>query len=345
MGAVALGLALVGVPLERVGDALADAAVGPTALVAGCFVAGMGLRALRQRELSGGHGRLRAHLSVVCVGFLAIVTVPARLGELVRPVLLRERAGLTLGHGLAVVLLERVLDLCAALVLVAVGAGAVRLADHGVSAAVVELARTAWLALPMVALGLLLLPLAGPRVLATLAPLERRRPGSVLARLGQALRGLLRTALEGVVGLSPVRWATAVGLTAVIWLTNAAMVVAAAWAVGVQDLVGLREAAGVMGLTLFGGALPAPPGQLGTLDAVLRWGLALYGVSGDAAGPGEGTAALGAAGVAAAVLLHWWPMLFQVLLGAGFLVRDGLSLSTLRADVRALRRQVAAGTS
>ena len=56
-------------------------------------------------------------LLVLCIGFFFINTLPARLGELTRPILIKERENLPLSSGLAMVFTERLLDLMSAFIL------------------------------------------------------------------------------------------------------------------------------------------------------------------------------------------------------------------------------------
>jgi uncharacterized protein (TIRG00374 family) len=48
--------------------------------------------------------------AVTSVGFLAIVSIPARLGELARPYLITKKSGVTMGSALGTVFIERVCD-------------------------------------------------------------------------------------------------------------------------------------------------------------------------------------------------------------------------------------------
>jgi uncharacterized protein (TIRG00374 family) len=48
--------------------------------------------------------------SVTCVGFLAIASIPARIGELARPYLISKRSSIKMSSALGTILVERVLD-------------------------------------------------------------------------------------------------------------------------------------------------------------------------------------------------------------------------------------------
>ena len=119
-GALFLGLAFWGVPLEDLKGALSQ--VQPLYLlpIALIFMIQQSLRAWRQMIL------LRAiapeatwwrSMAVLCIAFFCINTLPARIGEFVRPYLFLEKEGIPLGAGFGIVFAERVIDLIAVLIL------------------------------------------------------------------------------------------------------------------------------------------------------------------------------------------------------------------------------------
>jgi uncharacterized protein (TIRG00374 family) len=48
--------------------------------------------------------------SVTCVGFFAIVAIPARLGELARPILITQKSGIRMSAALGTIVVERIFD-------------------------------------------------------------------------------------------------------------------------------------------------------------------------------------------------------------------------------------------
>ncbi|MEC7948576.1 MAG: lysylphosphatidylglycerol synthase transmembrane domain-containing protein, partial [Myxococcota bacterium] len=122
LGGLALAIALWGVPLAAVADALARADLIWLVPPAIMFLLQQVIRAGRQAlilQAQAPDHRFRTSLSVLCISFLFINTLPARLGEVVRPLLLLEREGIPVGAGFAAVFLERAIDLCAMLVMIA----------------------------------------------------------------------------------------------------------------------------------------------------------------------------------------------------------------------------------
>ncbi len=353
IGAAALTLALWGVPLREVGAAISGADPAILALTAGLFLLQQVIRAWRQAViLRAGHPglSLRTSLSVLCVSFFVINSLPARLGELARPLLLAERAGVPIGGGLALLVVERVIDLCAMCAMLAalpllVPAGVLDLQVGEVHLELHALARTAgMIALPSALVGLLLgLRLAAP----AWAALGPRLPTA--GRAGRLAAPLRRVGADFAAAASalasPRRLAAVLGLTALTWTTTAAMYPLLAVAFGVDDRVGLAEGFGLLGVVMASLALPAAPGFAGTYEAFLRAGLGLFGVGGPAP---TGAAGLSgdAVALAYALTMHWWVHLVQAASAVYFLVVDRISpRRLLDALARALTGDAAGDTA
>lgn len=334
---LALALALWGVPLDEVGAAIASARWPGLFAVAAIFLGQQGLRALRQKlilDAAAAPLPYRDHLSILCVGFLAINTLPGRIGEVVRPLLLLERHGLPMGAGFALVFVERSLDLFATLCMIAAAAtllppppGLLDLAP-GSAEAIQAARRVAWLALPALVLGFGAVLLGGRRALSLLLPLINRGPARWSSLLGRLI-GFVQNFLDGLQGLRrPALLVQVLGLTAFTWVASIWMFPLAAWSFGFGSLIGYAEGVGLLAVSMLGGVIPGAPGGVGTYEAALRGGLMLYGVSGPQSVP-EGVASLDAAAVAFALTLHWWVYLVQASTAIWFLVVD-------RIDPRAL---------
>lgn len=341
VGVVALGIALWGVPLAEVGTALGNARWGWLLAVAGVFQWQQLMRAWRQtlivRAVRPG-STYRTNLSVLCVSFLAINTVPGRVGEVVRPLLLLQREQLPLGVGFALVFVERVLDLCATFAMLGLVAFVFPPPTHVFTLGQVQvdwlsLARgAAATVLPAVLLALLALVLWGQRLVGALAPLAGRGPPAWRRglRLGLGFAGTFVQGLQAV--RSPSRLAAVVGLTVVTWAVSIWMYPMAAHAFGIGPLLGYGEGVAVLAVSMLGGIAPAPPGQAGTYEAFVRGGLALHGIVGPGPTPQGIAPSLDAAAVALALTMHWWIMLVQASTALYFLAVD-------RLDLRALVRQ------
>jgi uncharacterized protein (TIRG00374 family) len=334
VGGLFLGLALWGVPLAALRDAFARMHWVYGLHLAAVVLVQYALRAARQqvmlRPVAPALG-FRDHLAIVAVGFFCVNVFPARLGEAVRPLLFAERAGVPLGAGFALVLVERVLDLTALLLCLLGALAWVELPDRtieiaGRSLVAADLVRSGVSAvLVPVLVALLGLAVLGPAALRlgerVARALEARIAAPLLHRL---LRGLLRFGaafVEGLHGLrSPARLSAVVGLTALLFVSMGLMVSAVAHAFDLADQIGFVPGMAVVSITMLGIALPAPPGFAGVFEASARAGLALFGVRGEE---------MAGVSLAFALVLHWWPFLVLCGLAGFFLWRDGLGIGRL----------------
>lgn len=225
------------------------------------------IRAWRWRlllEPAGARTSLRSRWASLNIGFMATNLFPARLGELVRPLALSRMEPVSMSMALGTVVLERVLDTVAILVLAvltvlspALPAGAIlfgkpigsTLSGAAVAAGVVVLLLVLAVFLPHRVMGL------ARRWLA-------RKPGgageAVLHRVEAALSGLLLVR-------RPAALAKAMLWTFALWLWMGAAFWAAFGAFGIP--LGFTAAMFTeCALSLFE-ALPAGPGFIGTMQA------------------------------------------------------------------------------
>ncbi|MEZ4236269.1 MAG: lysylphosphatidylglycerol synthase domain-containing protein [Myxococcota bacterium] len=241
----------------------AEARWGWVAAAVAGFAANHALRVVRWHLLLDARIPLRRDALVCLVAFLAITTLPLRLGELVRPALL-AREGVPVGRTLAALVAERALDVAALaglLLWAATGPDLPALRVEGTD--VLALARPA----AAVALGVLLAGLAAVTVAGDrLAGLPV--VGPTAAAMAQAGRDLARR---------PARALGAAALTAATWLAIGAYVRG-----GLAVLPSLPqswEAAAVVwaGVMATINVLPTP-GFFGSYEAGAAAALALYGV-------------------------------------------------------------------
>lgn len=99
--------------LKDVGTRIAHVAPGPFLLSLACALSAIPLRAWRWQILLRPVGRVRfgASFAATSIGFAASTVLPARAGEVVRPVVLSGRTRIPLSASFASVLFERVIDL------------------------------------------------------------------------------------------------------------------------------------------------------------------------------------------------------------------------------------------
>jgi uncharacterized protein (TIRG00374 family) len=334
IGALFLGLALWGVPLDQVGDAITH--VDPVWMAASVVLWAVQylLRAWRQLILIqplAPDTTFRTQLAITMVGFFCVNTFPARLGEGVRPYLFYERDRVPFGAGLGLVFVERIIDFAALLVamlLVVVFADLPdrRLELFGQNVSVVELARgTAITVLPPIVLGVVGLAAFGRRALVigerVVGAIERRIEASWVHRVLRVLLNFAGSFVDGVESLrDPRRLVAIVAFTAVLFASMAAFTWTLACAFHFQEWIGFGEAMGVLGITMFGIALPAPPGFAGVFEAAVRAALAVFGVSGEE---------LAARALAFALVFHWGPYLLLSLWAGYYVWRDKMGIGRL----------------
>lgn len=264
-----------------------------------------------------GPTRFSVAFRTTVIGFAASFILPARAGEVLRPYLLARKEKLPVTAAFATIIVERMLDLVAVLLLLAVF---LFVLESGEAAAAPRLYQAVWyggaITAPIGA-GILvaMFVMAGhpERLHTVVLQAERILP----ARLARAVASFAKTFAEGLVVVRhPSRLVWAMGWSMVLWISIATQVWMIVRAFGLTLPFGgsfLLTAMLVVGV-----ALPTPGGVGGTHE-VLRLGLTSFYAA-------ENNAAVGAAIVQHAV--NFVPVL---LLGLVFLAHDGLSLTRLRA--------------
>jgi uncharacterized protein (TIRG00374 family) len=207
--------------------------------------------------------------AVAAVGFMALVLLPFRLGELARPLLIADRSRLRTSAALSSVVVERAADgafmgvlLVVALLAVPEGAPAVSLLRAG--ALVVSGAFAALLAFLVFAYRSRARAVALAARL--LAPLPRRA-----AERGAAVTDAFLHGLRVLPGAGSM--AAFLALTAAYWLLNAAglAVLARGFALDLAPV----QACAVLGVLVVGVMIPAGPGMVGTYQGAIVLGLSL----------------------------------------------------------------------
>ncbi len=209
-------------------------------------------------------------LAISAVGFMAILALPARLGELVRPSMLRKR-GVSATAALGTVAVERIVD---GLLVSAFVFGAFFALRSPTSPG--WMMATAWIALTIFAAAMLFLVFALRWPNATVTFWLKL---SLLPRLApRAARAIERKLLEMVRGFDVLRdrgnMLAFLGWSIVYWGANGLGVYVLARGFGLElSLVG---AFAVMGLVAVGITLPNAPGLVGQFQWFTLLGLTLY---------------------------------------------------------------------
>lgn len=272
LSALIAGVALA-VASRRVGTIPADFSIASWALPAylPVLLAYFFARALRWWLLvrSIAPVPLAVGLKVALAGFLWIIALPWRLGELARPILLAEVAPIGVGEVLGTIALERITD-----GLVTCGLFFVAVAARSHAPAVVELwaLATTVSALFLAALAVIVAMAIWPRFAGALV---RRLVGRIHQGLADRLAGVADGVGAGLRALPSARPLVVLALaSALYWSINALAMWILARGCGLE--IGLVDAAAVMSIVNLALLVPGPPAHLGTFQLGLLGGLALY---------------------------------------------------------------------
>jgi uncharacterized protein (TIRG00374 family) len=267
-----------------------------------------------------GPTRFMVVLRTTVIGFAASAVLPARAGEVIRPYLLARREGLSAAAAFATIIVERLLDLVAVLLLLGVF---LVWFDPGLEArdsAFFSAIRYGGFVMTPVALATLV-------VMFFMAGHPERLHGWVLkaehvlpTRLALIFARLAQTFAEGfAVVRSPVRVLAALAWSLVLWMTIAAGL----WAVAVGFGIDMAFTGAWLMLAplVVGVAVPTPGGVGGFHEAFRLGATAFFGADNDTA-------------VGAAIVLHAISMLPVVIVGLIFIIQDGLKIGGLaRGDL------------
>ena len=284
------------------------------------------IRAFRWQRLLApiGPTRFRTVFRSGVIGFAALSILPARVGDLLRPYLVARQDGLPFPSTFATIVMERVLDLIAVLVLMAVYVWGFAdtatwkphlLAPIQVSAAVGGGAAIVLLAVMWV------LASHPERIGTTVHSMARVLPHKIAVRLGD----LARTFSAGfAVAREPRGFFIALLWSFPLWLAIATETFFVSRAFDVHI-----PFTGTFLLQLFlviGVAVPTP-GGVGSYHEAYRFGVtAFFGAPNDRA-------------VAAAIVVHAIAFIPVLLLGLIFMAQDGLSFNRLKALAGSAREE------
>lgn len=288
----------------------------------GFYFIGVLLRAWRWQVLLNPIQKipLKRLFSVVCIGYMGNNVYPARMGEVLRSLLLKQKENLPISASLATIVVERLFDGITVLALVLPNLGVLSQINPD-SAWLGTLQKgSLWVGL---AFGVLLLAFIAVVLLPKqakvctdwlvnrLLPMRwRKNIASVIDKFIAGL-SILRSAQQSLLVLA---------LSLGVWLMEAGLYWGVSQALGLN--LGLRSlllVEGVVNLVLL---VPAAPGGLGTFDAATKAMLELFNIASEQA--------LGYALVLRVAL--WVPI---TVLGAILLVREGFGLN---GDLRQLQQ-------
>jgi uncharacterized protein (TIRG00374 family) len=248
-------------------------------------------------------------ITVLAIGNMANFLLPGRAGDLARCVLLSRTASLhETSRTLATLSVEKVLDGLALVGMVLFAIWALQ-PPHWV----VDLVRVSAL---IFGGSLVLLVVLRYRTRSLIAFVRRIFALARLSSLENRFDGLMTSFADGLSAVSSAaQMITLLGMTAAIWMTEAALIWGLAEALGLA--VGLKSAmvaSAVLGLGLM---IPAAPGGLGTYELFGTEAFKMAGIAGSSA-------------LALTVVIHAWVFVTNIALGVCMLAVQGISLAQLK---------------
>ena len=249
--------------------------------------------------------------SVTNVGFLAIIAIPARLGELARPYLITKKSSVKMSSALGTIFTERVLDGLTVLVITVFVLFFTPLPPWLVRSSVLFLILTLALVSAMI-----LMTIKREASLRVLAPLIGRLP----ARYADGVNRLISHFIEGFrIMVDPKLLIRVTGLSIVIWLADVLAIYLLFLAFGFQ--LPVAAAFVLMIILLIGIAIPAAPGFIGNWHYSCILGLSLFSV--------PRTDAL-----TFAIIYHFLSIAVIIVLGLAFLPFNRFSIADLRLQAQ-----------
>ncbi|HEX7283978.1 MAG TPA: lysylphosphatidylglycerol synthase transmembrane domain-containing protein [Vicinamibacterales bacterium] len=259
-----------------------------------------------------GPTRFMTCFRTTVIGFAASAVLPARAGEVIRPYLLARQEGLKATATFATILVERILDLVAVLLLLL---AFLLFFDPGVESrdsrvfGAIRFGSLIMAPIALVTLAVMFFMAGHPeRLHGWLLKAEAVLPARIVA----ALARLARTFAEGFAAVrSPQRLIAATGWSIVLWMSIAGGI----WAVAVAFGISMPFTGGWLMLAplVVGVAVPTPGGVGGFHEAFRVGATSFFGADNDVA-------------VGAAIVLHAISVIPVTLAGLLFIIQDGLKL-------------------
>ena len=263
-----------------------------------------------------GPTRFRSTFRATVIGFAALGVLPARAGDVLRPYLLARQEGLSVTSAMATIVIERVLDLVAVLVLLSVYVFGFADSDTMSVRALRSIEASAAVAAAIAAVLLVLLwTLAShPERIGTLTLSATR---ILPAAVGRRLAYMASRFSSGlVVTKRPRQFVLAALWSLPIWILGAAEIWAVTRAFGME--LPFPGSFLIQALLVIGVAVPTP-GGVGSFHEAYRFGMTSF------------FGAANASAVAAAIVVHALSFGPVILVGLLFMAQDGLTIGRLRS--------------
>jgi uncharacterized protein (TIRG00374 family) len=250
--------------------------------------------------------------AVSCVGFLAIASIPARLGELARPFLISRKSSIKMSSGLGTVAIERVLDFLAILIIT------------------ILMLFVFWQKLPleMIISAVLFFIITLIMIFFTLSLVWRREKAVIViqwfvrklpGKIADKMDPVIHHFIDGFEVIKNVKMLLYLFfLSAVVWLVDVAAIYALLFAFGFN--LPVLAAFVVMVILIAGIAIPTAPGFIGNWHYACILGLSLFGVAKPEA-------------FSFALVYHFMSMAVVIVLGVIFLPFNKFSIADMKKQM------------
>jgi uncharacterized protein (TIRG00374 family) len=313
-----LALFLYHVDLRRVGSAIVHAEPAWLILSFATTMANLAIRAYRWQYLLDPLGKVGfgSAFRATAVGFAASSVLPARAGEVIRPYFLARHEHMSATGAFATIILERLLDIVAVLVLLAsyvfvFGRGLN--VSNPVAFGLLTWAGATAAAGSLTALVILFLLAGDPERLGR----ATKRLAAIVPSFAARIAGVAEKFARGLGAIrSPSRLLVALAWSFPLWLSIAVGI----WAVAVAFRLAMPFTGSflIIALLVLSVAVVPTPGAIGGFHAAFRYGATtFFGAPDDAA-------------VGAAIVLHVLSIVPSLLLGLYFAAQVGVNLAHMR---------------
>ncbi len=262
----------------------------------------------------------RTLFPIVCIGYMGNNIYPARMGEVLRAYVIKQKEGVAISASLAIVLIERIFDAVVMMLFIFVNLpelARIGSVDSGVGGTIQQVAVIGTIIF-FGALVVFMLAAMFPAVTARFAAWSIAH--LIPVRFRSKIEGISGKFLEGLACLRSPRDALMILVTSiVIWLFETGkywfLMQGFAFSVSFFALMLMNGIANIIT------SIPSAPGYIGTFETAGVAALQAYNVGKEVA-------------TAYTVVLHaalWLPI---TLLGAYYMLRMGLSVKTVQAEVK-----------
>jgi uncharacterized protein (TIRG00374 family) len=313
LGALLVWLSIRGIEFRGVVDGFRTIRCGYVLPAVAAMLLMQIMRSIRWGLILGPIGKVDqlSLFSVTSVGFLAIIAIPARLGELARPYLIAKKSRIPMSSALGTIFVERALDSLTVLIIAAIALMLIPLPPWLVRSTTLLLLATLAVSAVMV-----LMIVRREATLRILAPLIKRLP----ERYAAAVNRLIDLFIEGFrIMVDPSLLTGVTLLSIVIWLVDVLVIYLLFLAFGLD--LPVAAAFVLMIVLIIGIAIPTAPGFIGNWHYFCILGLGLFGI--------PKTDAL-----TFAIVYHALSIGIVILLGLIFLPFNRFSVADLRRQTK-----------